>query len=237
MAYSLSEKNRINIIRQLPQKRYLRVKTQNNLLMNLNKYTLVPHPYTFKLINLATDIIRKNKVKSVADPGTGSGIIALSLAKTFPKLKVYASDVSKPTLRTAVTNARLNNINNVKFFENPYGSSVWLWEFANHRHVDMIVSNPPFIGIKEYNSQEFNKLWPESKYEPPFAIRTTDYEGLEPYTEIFHNAVILRSKYILFECNTLHIHKLKSLIKIKARLVELYKDQEDNYRFMFIKIK
>jgi len=237
MITTLNLKNRSKIITQLHKKKAIRVKTKTGLILEINKYTLVPHPNTYRLIEIAAQLISTDmKIKSIVDPGTGSGIIAISLAKLFPKHSIFASDVSRATLQTAKRNATLNNINSIKFYENRLGTDVWLKEF-NHFPIDLIVANPPFIGIDEYTSPKFLKLWPEAVYEPLYAILAPDPEGISPFVKIFESAFIHKTRYIVFECNSLNISKLKRKFTPRSEYIKVYKDVEENKRFMQIKLK
>ncbi len=205
--------------------------------MELNANTLIPHQYTFELIEIAGNIIRSHPtITTIADPGTGSGIIALSLAKAFPHLRLFASDISRVALSTAKKNAYNNGVKTVFFYENRLGPGVWLWEYRKHK-IDMIVANPPFIGLEEYYSPQFRKQWPESRYEPLTAITTTDPHGLEPFIDIFSNAHLLGTQYILFECNSLHIKRLVRLFEGKSKSLKIFKDSEGNERFIFVTLR
>ncbi|MDB2705528.1 peptide chain release factor N(5)-glutamine methyltransferase, partial [Pseudomonadota bacterium] len=105
--------------------------------LKVTKDTLIPRPDTELLVSLAlakiTDEMR------IADLGTGSGAIALSLAIEKPNNTFIAMDYSFPALLVAKVNAVENNLNKVFFWQ---GS--WLEAIAE-KSLDMIVSNPPYI--------------------------------------------------------------------------------------------
>lgn len=99
--------------------------------------TLIPRPDTELLVTLALEKLKPDML--VADLGTGSGAIALSLAYEKPTATVLASDFSVPALKVAKQNADQHTISNVAFWQ---GS--WLAAIADNM-LDMVISNPPYI--------------------------------------------------------------------------------------------
>ncbi|MDD2885389.1 MAG: peptide chain release factor N(5)-glutamine methyltransferase [Dechloromonas sp.] len=99
---------------------------------------LIPRPETEILIDWAVDRVQGMKTPRILDLGTGSGIVAISLALTFPAAEVWAVDVSPAALQTARSNAgRLGA--RVLLVE-----SDWFAALADQRF-DLIVANPPYI--------------------------------------------------------------------------------------------
>ena len=80
----------------------------------------------------------------ILDLCTGSGCIALALAKAFPTAQIIATDISPEALALAQENAQLNNINNVTFIQSD------VYENIPHQKFDLIVANPPYIDPEEY---------------------------------------------------------------------------------------
>ncbi len=109
-----------------------------NLQLKVTHATLIPRPDTERLVELALSQTLPERA-AVADLGTGTGAIALALAKERPKWSLTAIDKSPDALTVAKENARYNDIDNVTFLQ---GS--WCEPLANTT-VDMIVSNPPYI--------------------------------------------------------------------------------------------
>jgi release factor glutamine methyltransferase len=105
---------------------------------------LIPRPETEEWVHQVIEKLNsnKNQVKKILDIGTGSGAIALSLAKNFPDTEVWAIDINQTALRLAQENAELNAIKNVKFLESD------LFEKLQDQKFDLIVSNPPYIPEK-----------------------------------------------------------------------------------------
>jgi release factor glutamine methyltransferase len=107
-----------------------------------DKRAMVPRPETEELVDLLKSEIRNPK-SEILDVGTGSGIIALSLASEFPEAKVYAIDISEEALSLARENAaRLGLNERVQFQKND------LLENLNERF-DLIVANLPYVSMQD----------------------------------------------------------------------------------------
>jgi release factor glutamine methyltransferase len=139
----------------------------------VNPSVLIPRPETEKLVEITIDLAKKLENPAIADIGTGSGAIAVSLAKYIPSAKVRATDSSKEAIEAAKSNAEKHGVQDrCEFFVgdllNPLKG-----EF------DIIVSNPPYIKTGEIDS-----LQPEiSKFEPRYALDGGD-DGLNYYRKI-----------------------------------------------------
>lgn len=118
----------------------------------VNASVLIPRPETEHLIDLSLSLLREPLLKpkshaapndlTVLDLGTGSGIIALTLALELPQAQVYASDFSAAALTVAKNNAKTLHAN-VTFL-----AGSWLQPWAQHHpdlRFDLIASNPPYI--------------------------------------------------------------------------------------------
>ena len=111
-----------------------------SLTLKVTPATLIPRPDTEILVEQALALIQPNQDLQVLDLGTGSGAIALSIAKEHPNTLVIATDFSIEALKIAKQNAVFNNINNVQFLQ---GS--WYDALPAQQRFDVIVSNPPYI--------------------------------------------------------------------------------------------
>lgn len=108
-----------------------------DLTLKVNEHTLIPRPDTELIIEtLQTMTIQP---KRILDLGTGSGALALVLARLYPDSKVTATDISQAALQVAADNARRYQINNIEFIQ-----SHWFAELNNNKY-NVIVSNPPYI--------------------------------------------------------------------------------------------
>ena len=145
-----------------------------DLKFKVNESVLIPRPETEEMVQkiVAQDI----HPKRIWDIGTGSGCIAVSLAKCFPDAEVFAFDVSEKALRVAESNAVLNKVK-VNFIHddvlNPH-SEIF------SQPVDLVVSNPPYVCEKERNSMERNVL----DWEPENALFVPDSNPLLFYRQI-----------------------------------------------------
>ena len=101
--------------------------------------TLVPRPETELLVELALARLPVGESARVADLGTGSGAIALALAKERPLAAVVATDASKAALAVAVGNAERNGIDTVWFRRGDW------CEALGKERFDLVASNPPYI--------------------------------------------------------------------------------------------
>lgn len=127
--------------------------------------TLIPRPDTELLVELALSKLKPNM--RVADLGTGSGAIALSLAQEQPLSHILAMDYSWPALGIAKENATRNQLNNVSFWRGQ-----WLEAVANNT-LDMVISNPPYIEVGDPHLQQG-----DVQFEPVSAL-TSGGDGLD----------------------------------------------------------
>ena len=145
--------------------------------LKVNESVLIPRPETEELVDWICKDYKDYKYQiNVLDIGTGSGAIAISLAKELPFAHVTAVDISATALSIAQANAHLNNatINFQK--EDIFSPSAML---AQERF-DLIVSNPPYVRESEKELMNPNVL----NYEPDSALFVTDSNPLKYYEAI-----------------------------------------------------
>lgn len=143
--------------------------------------TLIPRPDTETLVDAALAKIQQNTTLShlplhVLDLGTGTGAIALAIAKHRPQTQVTAVDASTEALKVAQKNAELLNITNISFLQ-----SNWFAKLRNQTF-DMIVSNPPYI---EENDPHLNQG--DLRFEPRTAL-ASGIDGLDDIRKIIKHA-------------------------------------------------
>ncbi|MFA6662207.1 MAG: peptide chain release factor N(5)-glutamine methyltransferase [Bacilli bacterium] len=163
-----------------------------NLCLKLNRDTLIPRPETEELVLFANDKIKDKK--SLLDIGTGSGFIAIALAKLNPLLNVTASDISSDALKIAHENAILNNVSvNFKFSDILDTKSELAGMF------DIVISNPPYIRESEKAQMRREIL----DFEPSRALFVPTNNALIFYKKIAEYALIhLNDKgHLFFEIN------------------------------------
>lgn len=193
--------------------------------LKVNKNVLIPRFETEELVSKTASYIRKYNFfnASILDIGTGSGAIAVTLKKMFPKFSVTASDVSEEALEVARENALLNETD-ITFvqsdvFENIKG------DFS------IIISNPPYLS---YDEEVMDIVY---QNEPHLALYAED-DGLYFYKKIMKEASFyLKDKYMLaFEIGCMQGLILSSYAKqyFKGAIISIEKDLSGRDRFLFI---
>lgn len=155
----------------------------------VSKDTLIPRDETEILARKAIDIINKNNLKSALDIGTGTGILACTIAK-YTLSKSTALDVSDNALKIAE-----ENIKNLDLSEKVKTLKSNLFEKVSEKY-DLIVSNPPYIPLSEKAT-----IQKEVTFDPDLALYTKDEKGLDFYEKISKNAknYLNQNGYLLFE--------------------------------------
>ena len=149
---------------------------------NITPDVLIPRPETEIMVQMSIEILGPTKTPlTVADIGTGSGAIAVSMLHYLDNVTVDATDISKPALAVAKSNAeKLSVANRLKLFEGD------LTKPLAGRTYDAILSNPPYIP-----TDVIDELQPEvSRYEPRLAL-DGGKDGLKYYRRIIDGAVPL----------------------------------------------
>lgn len=192
----------------------------------VNENTLIPRPETEELVEW---IIKKNEFKGkikILDIGTGSGCIAISLAKNLRDAEVFAVDVSEKALETAKRNA-LENEANVVFMQKD------ILKTENLMHdFDIIVSNPPYVRNLEKEEIKKNVL----DYEPHLALFVEDDDALLFYRKISELAQnnLKDNGELYFEINQYLGTEMINLLEVKNfKEIELRKDIYGNDRMIF----
>ena len=144
------------------------------LRLKVNQHVLIPRPDTEVLVEQALERLVKDQPSHVLDLGTGSGAIALAIAKERPNSRVWAVDQSNQALEVARDNAQDNQVSNLEFV-----ASDWFAELANKRF-DLIAANPPYI---ERDDPHLNSL----NFEPELAL-ISDEQGLGDLRRIIESA-------------------------------------------------
>lgn len=137
---------------------------------------LIPRPETELLVELALNLIPENESLQIADLGTGSGIIALTLAAERPAIQVTATDASATALQVAQQNARQLNVANVQFVK-----SDWFKQLDG-AVFDAVISNPPYIAAGDPHLQQG-----DLRFEPPQALASGE-QGMKDINAIAETA-------------------------------------------------
>lgn len=194
----------------------------------VNESTLIPRPETEELVKLIisnTMIIKSIKPLKILDIGTGSGCIAISLAKNLLNTEVFAMDISDKALVTAQKNAEINEIKVDFLLKNILETDDLEQQF------DIIVSNPPYVRYSEKSEIKPNVL----EYEPHLALFVEDRDALLFYRKIGQLAkknLNINGK-LYFEVNQyLGQETVKLLIDLGFKNIELKKDIYGNDRMI-----
>jgi len=183
----------------------------------VNYSTLVPRPETelliYKLVNFF-----KNKKINVLDIGTGSGCILLSILKELDFSKGIGIDISPKAIFTAIKNAdKLNLLCRSKF-------KVFDINEFNFGKYDLIVSNPPYIPLKDIKNLSRDII----NYEPLIALKG-GIDGLDLIKKVIYKSMILLKKggLLAIEIGNLQYIKVSELMK-QSSFREISKECDNN---------
>ena len=203
----------------------------------VNENTLIPRPETEELVEWIIVESSKSAVGSlkILDIGTGSGCIAISLAKNLPNAEVFAVDVSEKALAVAKKNAEINKIE-VNFVNADILSVTNLNElptsnFQLPTHFDIIVSNPPYVRNLEKAEIKPNVL----EFEPHLALFVEDTDALLFYRKTAELATknLAQNGQLFFEINQyLGKETVELLVNLGFKSIELKKDIYGNDRMI-----
>lgn len=174
----------------------------------INEHVLIPRPETEELVEYVLTFIRKNfpsQPLSIVDVGTGSGVIAITLALELPEVTVYATDISQTALQVAKKNAR--NLNaRVHFMTGDFLQPI----LKNTIQPQMIVSNPPYISESEKGEMDDIVL----NFDPHIAL-FADEQGLSAYKKIVNQTKKLTAPpaLIAFEIGHTQGKSIHSIVK------------------------
>lgn len=195
----------------------------------VNSNVLIPRPETEELVEWIikeNSNIERHKELKILDIGTGSGCIAISLAKNLVKAKVFAIDVSEGALATAKRNAVSNDVSVTFLHRNILETDDLMQEF------DVIVSNPPYVRNLEKEEIKKNVL----DNEPHLALFVADNDALIFYRKIAELAQtnLRKNGSLYFEINQyLGKETVELLEDLGFKNIELRKDIYDNDRMIF----
>ncbi|MEN9523659.1 MAG: hypothetical protein RL065_2036 [Bacteroidota bacterium] len=141
--------------------------------IKVNKNVLIPRPETEELVFMVNQKLKKENNLSVIDICSGSGCIAISVAKLNPSFKLFGLEKSKRAFELSSKNSELNNVN-VSFIND----DIFSWQ--PFTKFDVIISNPPYVMHSEKNLMDNNVLG----FEPHMALFVDDSNPLIFYAEI-----------------------------------------------------
>lgn len=195
----------------------------------VTKDVLIPRPDTEILVEKVINIAENISNPVILDLCTGSGAIAVSLAKYIKNVHICAVDISSKALEIAKKNAELNGVkNNIQFMESN------LFDKIKDKKFDIIVSNPPYI-----ETETIKTLSKEVQSEPKIAL-DGGKDGLDFYRKIADNGYkyLNRQGYLCLEIGYNQKLAVRQILEKKKRYVNIncIKDLCENDRVIIAQI-
>ena len=202
-----------------------------DLKFKVNENVLIPRPETSELVHLIVNSQQPtaNSQQSILDIGTGSGCIAISLAKMISGSEVYALDISEKALEVAKENAVNNNVN-VTFIHD----DILSLKNKIDTKFDIIVSNPPYVRELEKAEMRDNVL----NWEPHNALFVSDNNPLIFYRIIleFAKSHLKENGEIWFEINEFLGKEMTELCnEMGFSQVEVFNDFRGKERVLLVR--
>jgi len=177
----------------------------------VEKGVLIPRPETEILVEEVIKRLKNYKcsnILEVADLGTGTGVIAISIANFINNITVYATDISKKSLQIALKNAQKHDCKDKIIFLQgdlfkPFKNKI------EKLSLEAIISNPPYI-----DSYDFKSLPPEVKNNEPKIALFGGIDGLEYYRKIIRKSpqYLKKKGFLALEVGAGQARKVKELI-------------------------
>ena len=197
-----------------------------NYILKVTEDVLIPRPETEELVSNIINIEKINKKLKILEIGTGSGCIAIALKKNLITPSVTSLDISKKAIEIAKENASLLKID-INFVCKDF------FHFSTKEKFDVIVSNPPYIPLKD-------KKFVDSvvyKNEPHKALFVED-DPLIFYKKIlsFSTNYLNKNGRVYFEINDIYKDDIKKYLDLFYSNIkyEFVKDMQNKYRFLFL---
>ena len=209
---------------------YITGKTEfyGNLIF-VDQEVLIPRPETERLVDIALEEIKTIVNPKILEIGTGSGCISISIAAHRIDANIIATDISQSALEKANENSKYHNIKNIEF------KILDIIKEMPEGNYDLVISNPPYIGIEELNSV----MKDVKDFEPLIAL-TDNQDGLSFYRRLSTLGTKLLKKHAAMVLEVgLYDHPLKAVEIFKSngyKNVNLFKDYNHDNRVLRVKI-
>lgn len=217
------------LLKEEPLQYILGEATFYGMRLAVNPAVLIPRPETEELVDMIVKQNARSDLK-VLDVGTGSGCIAIALARNLRFADIEGIDISEAALETATANAAALKAN-VRFRK---ADALHLADRPHAMKWDIIVSNPPYIAWKEHAAMSRNVV----DHEPQSALFVPDSDPLIFYTAIMrYGAEALRpGGKIYFEINPLFIDSLTAESRriFPQAQIDIVRDMYGRQRFAVI---
>jgi release factor glutamine methyltransferase len=180
------------------------------LTLNITPDTLIPRPDTETLVDTTLSLLPSNLALTALDLGTGSGAIALAIAKHRPLVSMTAVDFSEAALQVAIKNAHRHHISNIVFL-----ISDW-FDALSGQLFNIIVSNPPYV--KENDPHLYQG---DLRFEPQSAL-TSGADGLKDIRKIIELApqYLKADGWLILEHGYNQADEIANLLKL-AKFIEI----------------
>lgn len=220
-----------NLINGKPLQYILGEQEFMGLMFKVNNNVLIPRGDTEVLVNKTLELTRNFPILNIADIGTGSGIIAITLAKKLPKAKITAVDISTKALKVAALNAQKNEVkNNIRFIKGDLLNPL----LNNKQQYQIIVSNPPYISTSEM------KTLPQNVLNEPHLALEAGIDGLDYYRRLAQDAplVLCNNGYLIVEIGSSQDKQVKNIFSNNGFInIMIYKDFANLPRVVVGKLK
>lgn len=204
-----------------------------DLVIRCDERALIPRPETEELVDWICSSVDKNQKLEILDICTGTGCIALALKSILTLSNVSATDISLEAIALAKKNAMLLSLDIHFLQDNALIEDTDLFESNS---LDLIVSNPPYIPMKEKEMMEKNVL----DFEPHLALFVADETPLIFYRAIAEKAIKLLkpNAWLFFELHESYAEQTKELIlDVGFHEVEIKLDLQGKSRMLKAKKK
>ena len=201
------------------------IETFGGLTFEVNQNVLIPRPETRELVEWIAEDCQLEDPCKILDIGTGSGCIAISLAKLLGQAEVEAWDVSEGALQVARRNAERNQVDVL------FRKMDVLGDVPKGMQYDVIVSNPPYIAEKEKPQMEHNVL----DWEPSIALFVPDEDPLLFYRRIAQlgGSMLKKGGSLYYEINQAYGQETMGMLaSMGYQSIELRKDVWGNDRMV-----
>ncbi|MDE6556086.1 MAG: peptide chain release factor N(5)-glutamine methyltransferase, partial [Duncaniella sp.] len=181
----------------------------HGLRIKVTPAVLIPRPETSQLVDIIGDYYKGRENMNVLDLCTGSGCIAIGLAKTLSFAKITAVDISSAALEVARENAVMNKVK-INFIE----ADVLIPLPFHAEEFDLIVANPPYVLESEKGEMATHVV----DHEPNIALFVPDFDPIMFYNSIANQAIgfLKNGGRLFFEINPLCADSIKKMLLEKG---------------------
>lgn len=194
-----------------------------DLEIKVTSSVLIPRPETEELVSKTILYLRSQKnIQRILEVGTGSGNIAIALAKYLPWINVVTIDIDSEALALAKENAIRHGVDKqIEFLCQD------IRKYVPRETYDFLISNPPYVPLGAWVASQVKQ------FEPSHAVFTSDDEGLEFYKVFYHffqNGIVKQGVFEIYEDNAERLKKLFADFSVKIE-----EDMAGKPRFLWVK--